>query len=192
MDTHSFIRYILHFSLWIWREFNSNEVYEFILFLPSLALILCIIRLLSDEKTFFFFFFGGAGTHPAGTTTTTTSTDLELKASISFPSTHNYFAYFYTYICFVLGLLDRWHFKNGFLCTYLCHFYPTFTENILDYLVLYFLSWNPQKSNSSKIGQSVRIKGLPPAPKLELGLSIWCYKHSEVIKIILVSLGKKI
>ena len=42
------------------------------------------------------------------------NTDLELKASISFPSTHNYFAYFYTYICFVLGLLDRWHFKNGF------------------------------------------------------------------------------
>ena len=114
LDTHSFIRwYILHFSLWIWREFNSNEVYEFILFLPSLALILCIIRLLSDEKTFFFFFFGGAGTHPAGTTTTT-STDLELKASISSPSTHNYFAYFYTYICFVLGLLDRLHFKNGF------------------------------------------------------------------------------
>ena len=112
LDTHSFIRYILHFSLWIWREFNSNEVYEFILFLPSLALILCIIRLLSDEKTFFFVS-GGAGTHPAGTTTTT-STDLELKASISFPSTHNYFAYFYTYICFVLGLLDRWHFKNGF------------------------------------------------------------------------------
>ena len=63
-------------------------------------------------------------------------------------------------------------FLAGLIMYLLMPFLPHITENIIDYLVLYFLSWNPQNSNSSKIGQSVRIKGLPPTPKLELGLSI--------------------
>ena len=115
LEKNSFIRYILHFSLWIWREFNSNEVYEFILFLPSLALILCIIRLLSDEKTFFFFFFLVV----LGRTRPAQQHGFRTQSLNLFSLYTNYFAYFYTYICIVLGLLDRWHFKNGFLCTYL-------------------------------------------------------------------------
>ena len=76
--------------------------------------------------------------------------------------------FIHTYVLYWDFWIDDISKMDFYVLTY-SHFYPTFTENILDYSVLYFLSWNPQKSNSSKIGQSVRIKGLPPAPKLKIG-----------------------
>ena len=99
---------------------------------------------------------------------TTTSTDLELKASISFPYA-TIFAYMY--ICFVLGLLDRRRVKNEFSSrnpssiTY-AFFGLTFTKKYFRFTMLSLL-----ESTNPILKLANQPKGLPAA-KLELGLWI--------------------
>ena len=67
------------------------------------------------------------------------NTDLELKASISFPSTqlflltfiHTYVLYWDFWIDYILKM-DFLVEHPWITSTYLCYFYLTFTENILD------------------------------------------------------------